>query len=107
MRNKPRKNNRGLEFPYIRREDLGPSFRNEFLKTLWTLRFQKMKRAEERAAWKYQEILDLCLLEFPDEKLILEHLKQLVREERMHEKLAEELTAIVYRSHPECGMLSS
>lgn len=80
--------------------------KNEILKTLWMLRFQKMKKNEEEAAWKYQEILDRCLMDFRDEKLIVENLRQLVREERMHEKLAEELIQIVYQNHPECGILA-
>ncbi len=80
--------------------------KNEFLKTLWMLRFQKMKKNEEEAAWKYQEILDQCLTDFKDEKLIVDNLRQLVREERAHERLAEELIQIVYQNHPECGILS-
>ncbi len=80
--------------------------KNEFLKTLWMLRFQKMKKNEEEAAWKYQEILDQCLMDFTDEKLIVGNLRQLVREERMHEKLAEELIQIVYQNHPEFGILA-
>ncbi len=80
--------------------------KNEFLKTLWMLRFQKMKKNEEEAAWKYQEILDQCLMDFKDEKLIVDNLRQLVREERMHEKLADELIQIVYQNHPECGILA-
>ncbi len=80
--------------------------RNEFLKTLWMLRFQKIKKNEEEAAWKYQEILDQCLMDFKDEKNIVDNLRQLVREERMHEKLAEELIQIVYQNHPEYGTFS-
>ena len=79
--------------------------KNEFLKTLWMLRFQKMKKNEEEAAWKYQEILDRCLMDFRDEKLIAENLRLLVREERLHEKLAEELIQIVYQNHPESSIL--
>lgn len=73
----------------------------EFLKTLWLLRFQKMKKMEEASAWAYQDILDECLVDFgPDDKII-SLLQQLVREERYHEKLAEELMQLSLRSHPE------
>ncbi len=78
---------------------------NEYLKTLWTLRFEKMRKNEEEAAWKYQEALDRCLLEFGAQDLTVPLLGQLVREERIHEKLAEELIHICHRNHPECGVL--
>lgn len=71
------------------------------------LRFQKIKKNEEEAAWQYQEILDQCLTDLPGEKNILDSLRQLVKEERMHEKLAEELIQIVYQNHPEYGILES
>ena len=77
----------------------------EFLKTLWLLRFEKVKQNEEAAAWKYQEILDQCLTDFGKEEEIVPLLAQLVREERGHEKLAEELIRIVHQNHPECGVL--
>ena len=79
---------------------------NEFLKTLWMLRFQKMKKNEEEAAWKYQEILDQCLVDFGKQDPTVQALHQLVQEERMHEKLAEELIQIVYQNHTEFGILS-
>ncbi len=78
---------------------------NEFLKTLWLLRFEKMRKNEEEAAWKYQEIFNLCLLKFGKDDPTLPLLGQLVREERMHEKLAEELLTIGHRNHPECGVV--
>ena len=80
--------------------------KNEFLKTLWMLRFQKMKKNEEAAAWKYQEILDQFLVETEKRDGVIDLLRQLIREERMHEKLAEELIQIVYENHPECSFLS-
>ncbi|MBI3307078.1 MAG: hypothetical protein HYZ84_04665 [Candidatus Omnitrophica bacterium] len=80
--------------------------KNEFLKTLWMMRFQKMRKNEEEAAWKYAEILKQCLEDSGNEKLIIDSLHQLIQEERMHEKLAEELIQIVYRNHPEDGILS-
>ena len=78
---------------------------NEFLKTLWMLRFQKMKKSEDEAAWKYQEILDQFLMGAEKEAAIVQSLHQLVNEERMHGKLAEELIQIVYQNHPECLVL--
>ena len=78
----------------------------EFLKTLWLLRFQKMKKGEEDAAWKYQEILDQCLVDFGKDDPVVASLRQLVQEERMHERLAEELIRMVCQNHPECGSFS-
>lgn len=79
--------------------------RNEYLKTLWNLRFEKIRKNEEEAAWKYQEVLDRCLLEFGREDPVVPLLGQLVREERIHERLAEELMRICHQNHPECGVL--
>ncbi len=79
--------------------------KTEYLKTLWTLRFEKMRKCEEQAAWGYQEILDRCLVDFGKEDETVKLLSQLVREERAHEKLAEELIKICYHNHPELGTL--
>lgn len=79
--------------------------RIEYLKTLWMLRFEKVKKNEEEAAWKYQEILDCFLTDVDKHKEIAALLGQLVREERAHEKLAEELLKIVHQNHPEYGVL--
>ena len=79
--------------------------KTEFLKTLWMLRFEKMKENEEGAAWKYQEILDECLTAFGQDDPVIELLRQLVSDERMHAKLAEELAKICRQSHPEFGVL--
>ena len=80
--------------------------KTQFLKTLWMLRFQKMKKNEEEAAWKYQEILDRFLTDAAKEDSAVEPLRQLVQEERMHARLAEELIRIVYQNHPECEILT-
>ena len=79
--------------------------RNEYLKTLWMLRFEKMRQCEEEAAWNYQGMRDECLaaLGQDDEAVIL--LAQLVREERAHEKMAEELIKICHHNHPEADAL--
>ncbi len=67
----------------------------EFLKTLWVLRFEKMKRTEEAAAWTYQDLLDQCLVEWGQGSKPVEILSTLVREERGHAKLAERLLDIL------------
>ena len=81
--------------------------KNEYLKTLWTLRFEKIKKNEEDAAWKYQEMLDQCLLDFGEGDESVALLRQLVREERAHAKLAEELIRICHQNHPEFGTFLS
>lgn len=80
--------------------------RNEFLKTLWLLRFEKIKKGEDEAAWRYQEILDKCLIELGADHEIIRLLSQIIREERIHAKHAEELVRICRRNHPECGELT-
>lgn len=77
--------------------------KTEYLKTLWMLRFQKMKDAEDQAAWAYQEILDRCILGFGPEVNVAGLLRELVQDERGHAKLAEELLKICQRNHPESG----
>ena len=77
--------------------------KNEFLKTLWMLRFEKVKQNEDTAAWTYQEILDECLMAFGEEDQAIPSLRRLVRDERMHAKLAEELIRICRMNHPEYG----
>ncbi len=67
----------------------------EFLKTLWGLRFEKMKKTEESSAWNYQELLNQCLVEWGPQSKPAEILSALVREERAHEKLAEKLIDIL------------
>ena len=78
----------------------------EYLKTLWMLRFEKMRHSEGKAAWIYQEILDECLVEFGKDDETVALLSQLVREERTHEKLAEELVKVCRCNHPEVNALS-
>ncbi|MBP9864864.1 MAG: hypothetical protein KBC91_00525 [Candidatus Omnitrophica bacterium] len=65
--------------------------KDEYLKTLWLLRFEKMRKSEEAAAWKFQELLDQCLLQLDRDDPVIQLLSQLVREERMHERMAEEM----------------
>lgn len=78
---------------------------NEYLKTLWMLRFEKIKNAEEEAAWVYQEMLDRLLPKLGQDSFVVQSLATLVHEERVHEKLAEELIQICHRNHPEIGLL--
>lgn len=77
--------------------------KTEFLKTLWHLRFEKLRKNEEEAAWKYQEILEECLMSLPKKDPVNAILMQLIHEERGHEKLAEELLQICHLTHPECA----
>ena len=79
--------------------------RNEFLNTLWMLRFEKIRKTEEEAAWNYQEIVDRCLADFGPHDEAISILSQIVRDERMHAKLGEELIKICLRNHPECEAL--
>jgi len=76
---------------------------SSFLKDLWVLRFEKMKKGEEDAAWMYQELLDQCLTLLDKDHPVIPLLQMLVREERMHEKLAEQLIQISHNTHPEFG----
>ncbi|MDP3920602.1 MAG: hypothetical protein Q8R76_07345 [Candidatus Omnitrophota bacterium] len=75
--------------------------KKEFLHRLWRLRFDKMRKTEEEAAWAYQDMLDKCLVLLSKQDPVIEMLRTLVREERIHEKLAEELGKICQRCHPE------
>lgn len=79
--------------------------KNEYLKTLWLLRFEKMRKSEDEAAWKYQEIFDECLLTLGPEDPAILLLGQLKREERCHAKMAEELIKICHLTHPEVSAL--
>ena len=79
--------------------------RDEYLKTLWILRFEKIRKTEEEAAWGYQEILDMCITGLGEKDEAVALLRQLVREERVHVRLGEELLRICYHTHTECGLL--
>lgn len=80
--------------------------KTEFLKTLWILRFEKMRENEEQAAWTYQEILDQCLMAFGEKDPVIEPLRRLVQDERGHAKCAEELLKMCRQTHPEVGFSS-
>ena len=67
----------------------------QFLKTLWHLRFEKMKKTEDASAWNYQELLNQVLVEWGSQSKSAEILTTLVREERAHGKLAEKLLDIL------------
>lgn len=71
----------------------------EFLKTLWLLRFEKLRKLEEESAWAYQDIYDQCLVALGENHELVRMLKQLIKEERHHEKLAEELIQICKESY--------
>lgn len=67
----------------------------EFLETLWELRFEKMKKNEADAAWKYQGLLNECVEAWGSDNRAAIILSTLVREERAHEKLVEYLIDIL------------
>jgi len=79
--------------------------RHEYLKTLWMLRFEKIKKTEEDAAWGYQENLNRCLTHFGEKDVAVQLLTQLVSEERMHARLGDELIKICRQNHTEYGLL--
>lgn len=68
---------------------------HEFLKTLWELRFEKIKKNEADAAWKYQGLLNDCADAWGRDCPAAVILSTLVREERAHEKLADKLIDIL------------
>ncbi len=67
----------------------------EFLKTLWQLRFEKMKKTESDSAWNYQAHLNQAMAEWGPDSKPVEILSTLVREERAHEKLVDKLLNIL------------
>ncbi|MCB9799621.1 MAG: hypothetical protein H6757_02545 [Candidatus Omnitrophica bacterium] len=71
---------------------------SEYLKILWGLRFEKIKKTEGKAAWGYQDILEECLEFVNKDHEIIQLLHQLVSEERAHEKLADELLALWHQA---------
>ena len=75
--------------------------RMEYLKTLWLLRFEKLRVNENKAAWGYEEILEECLEAFGAEEPVVQILRRLVKEERVHHQMAEELIKICQRTRPE------
>lgn len=79
--------------------------KTEVLKTLWILRFEKMKRLEQEAAWTYQGILEAFLREPDDYPEEIKLLRELVQDEKSHTLLAEELIRISRLTHPECSVL--
>lgn len=79
--------------------------KNEYLKTLWMLRFEKLRKNEEDAAWDYQELYDKCFPIFGSNDEAVKLLQQLSKEERTHAALADELIHICHRNHPEIGVM--
>ncbi|MBI3317081.1 MAG: hypothetical protein HYZ85_03650 [Candidatus Omnitrophica bacterium] len=79
--------------------------KNEYLKTLWVLRFEKQRKNEEEAAWKYQELYDQCVQGLGVEDEAVKLLQQLSKEERQHAGLTDELIHIAQRNHPEIGIM--
>lgn len=79
----------------------------EYLKTLWMLRFEKIKRGEEHAVESYTELAAKCEALFGEDQPAVHLLRQLILEERGHVRLAEELIRICSKTHPECESLST
>ncbi len=82
-----------------------PAVKNEYLKTLWMLRFEKIKKDEQGAVSAYQQIMEQCLLDFDQEHEVIEMLRRLVLEEKGHVKMSDELIKICLSNHPECEAL--
>lgn len=78
----------------------------EYLKSLWTLRFEKMKTLESDSAWNYQELLDECLSETEPDLKIVQVLQMLIKEEKQHAKIAEELLRVCRENYPQVQSLS-
>ena len=74
---------------------------SEYLKQLWTLRFEKIRQNEEEAAANYQKILDQICVTDHDDAEIVALLEKLVREEKIHARLAQELIRICLEHYPE------
>ena len=78
----------------------------EYLKSLWTLRFEKMKSLESNSAWTYQEMLDECLSDSETDTKVVGILQMLIKEEKQHTRIAEELLHICRENYPQVGSLS-
>ena len=75
--------------------------KDEYLKTLWMLRFEKVKRGEDHAVETYHEIMERCAEAFGEEDLAVSILGRLVTEEKAHAMLAEKMMQICFQTHPE------
>ncbi len=73
----------------------------EFLKTLWTLRFEKIRDTEDDAAWRYQKLMDQVSLLLGAQHATVKVLKRLVQEELHHGQIARELVEICKKNHPD------
>ncbi len=75
--------------------------RPDFLKTLWMLRFEKIRDAEEEAAFKYQQLMDSIILLLGKDHETVKLLKRMVKDELNHGVIARELIEICDRNQPE------
>ncbi len=63
-------------------------------KELWRMRFEKMLKLEEQAAFDYQELLDECRAKH-EQHPIEPHLERLIVDEKKHARLVRELLTIL------------
>ena len=65
-------------------------------KELWSLRFRKMLMLEEQSMTDYQSLLEECQ-NGCDDSSVAPHLRQLIRDEKKHVSLVQELINITNR----------
>ncbi len=70
--------------------------RRKFYRELWSLRFEKMLGLEKKSACDYQALLNECRKHYKGHS-IGPHLERLIRDEKKHILLVEELLAILNR----------
>jgi len=81
--------------------------KTEYLKTLWTLRFEKIKKCETEASEAYEQLAARSAVILGADHPAVQMLRQLVQEENVHARLAESLIRICHETHPECENLST
>ncbi len=70
--------------------------KREFYRELWSLRFNRMLKLEEKSIVDYQALLDECKKHFKDHSIVT-HLTKLVADEEKHAMLVGELIEILNR----------
>lgn len=70
--------------------------KRRFYKELWSLRFERMLKLEEKSAADYQALIDECKKRFKNHAIVT-HLTQLVVDEKKHALLVRELIKILNR----------
>lgn len=67
-----------------------------FYRELWSLRFNKMLKLEKKSVVTYRDLLEECQKRFKDHSII-SHLERLIRDEKRHARLVQELIKILNR----------